>query len=39
MQSRAGRPNIGPYTFLLYMPEIAQRLETPAHATEKTLTM
>ena len=27
MQSRAGRPNIGPYTLLLHMPELAQRLE------------
>ena len=27
MASRAGRPNIGPYTLLLHMPEMAQRLE------------
>jgi 4-carboxymuconolactone decarboxylase len=27
MASRGNRPNIGPYTLLLYMPEIAQRLE------------
>ena len=27
MQSRAGRPNIGPYSLLLHMPEVAQRLE------------
>jgi 4-carboxymuconolactone decarboxylase len=27
MQSRAGRPNIGPYSILLHMPEMAQRLE------------
>jgi 4-carboxymuconolactone decarboxylase len=27
MQARAGRANIGPYTLLLHMPEIAQRLE------------
>ena len=27
MQSRAGRPNIGPYSLLLHMPEMAQRLE------------
>src|SRR6267378_7536986 len=27
MQSRSGRPNIGPYTLLLHMPEMAQRLE------------
>jgi 4-carboxymuconolactone decarboxylase len=27
MQSRAGRPNIGPYSLLLHMPELAQRLE------------
>jgi 4-carboxymuconolactone decarboxylase len=27
MQSRAGRPNVGPYTLLLHMPEMAQRLE------------
>jgi 4-carboxymuconolactone decarboxylase len=27
MQSRANRPNIGPYTLLLHMPEMAQRLE------------
>jgi 4-carboxymuconolactone decarboxylase len=27
MQSRQGRPNIGPYSLLLHMPEIAQRLE------------
>ena len=39
MQSRAGRPNIGPYTLLLHMPETAQRLEAAAHATEKALTM
>jgi hypothetical protein len=40
MQSRAGRPNIGQYTLLLHMPEMAQRVEAPAaHATEKALTM
>jgi 4-carboxymuconolactone decarboxylase len=27
MQSRANRPNIGPYSLLLHMPEVAQRLE------------
>ena len=27
MRSRAGRPNIGPYSLLLHMPEMAQRLE------------
>jgi len=27
MASRAGRPNVGPYTLLLHMPEMAQRLE------------
>jgi 4-carboxymuconolactone decarboxylase len=27
MQSRAGRPNIGPYSLLLHMPDMAQRLE------------
>jgi 4-carboxymuconolactone decarboxylase len=27
MQSRAGRPNIGPYSLLAHMPEMAQRLE------------
>jgi 4-carboxymuconolactone decarboxylase len=27
MLSRAGRPNIGPYSLLLHMPEMAQRLE------------
>ena len=27
MASRANRPNIGPYTLLLHMPEMAQRLE------------
>src|SRR5215813_7449547 len=27
MQSRGNRPNIGPYSLLLHMPEIAQRLE------------
>ena len=27
MQSRAGRPNIGPYMLLLHMPETAQRLK------------
>ena len=27
MQSRAGRPNVGPYSLLLNMPEMAQRLE------------
>ena len=27
MASRAGRPNISPYTLLLHMPEMAQRLE------------
>ena len=27
MVSRANRPNIGPYSLLLHMPEMAQRLE------------
>ena len=27
MLSRANRPNVGPYTLLLHMPEMAQRLE------------
>ena len=27
MQSRQGRPNVGPYTLLLHMPEMAQKLE------------
>jgi 4-carboxymuconolactone decarboxylase len=27
MASRAGRPNVGPYSLLLHMPEMAQRLE------------
>src|SRR5207247_1146189 len=27
MASRAGRPNIGPYSLLLHMPDMAQRLE------------
>src|SRR5262245_51881374 len=27
MRSRAGRPNVGPYSLLLHMPEMAQRLE------------
>jgi AhpD family alkylhydroperoxidase len=27
MQSRAGRPNIGPYSLLAHMPEMAQKLE------------
>src|SRR5262245_49259510 len=27
MQSRANRPNIGPYSLLLHMPEMARRLE------------
>jgi len=27
MLSRANRPNIGPYSLLLHMPEMAQRLE------------
>jgi 4-carboxymuconolactone decarboxylase len=27
MQRRAGRPNVGPYSLLLHMPEMAQRLE------------
>ena len=27
MQKRSGRPNVGPYSLLLHMPEIAQRLE------------
>jgi 4-carboxymuconolactone decarboxylase len=27
MRARAGRPNIGPYSLLLHMPEMAQRLE------------
>src|SRR4030095_14690887 len=26
MQSRAGRPNVGPYSLLLHMPEMAQPL-------------
>jgi hypothetical protein len=39
MQSRAGQTNIGPYTLLLHTPEMAQRLQAPAHATEKALTM
>jgi hypothetical protein len=39
MQSRTGRPNIGPYTLLLHLSEMAQRLEAPAHATEKALMM
>jgi 4-carboxymuconolactone decarboxylase len=28
MQSRGDRPNVGPYTLLLHMPEMAQRLES-----------
>jgi 4-carboxymuconolactone decarboxylase len=28
MQSRGNRPNVGPYTLLLHMPELAQRLES-----------
>src|SRR5262249_5657585 len=28
MASRGNRPNIGPYTLLLHMPEMAQRLES-----------
>jgi hypothetical protein len=36
MQSR---PNIGPYTLLVHMPEMAQRLQAPAQATKKALTM
>ena len=27
MQSRSGRPNVGPYSLILHMPELAQRLE------------
>ena len=27
IQSRGGRPNVGPYTLLAHMPEVAQRLE------------
>jgi 4-carboxymuconolactone decarboxylase len=27
VQSRANRPNVGPYTLLLHMPEMAQKLE------------
>lgn len=27
MQSRSNRPNVGPYSLLLHMPEMAQRLE------------
>jgi 4-carboxymuconolactone decarboxylase len=27
MQKRSGRPNVGPYSLLLHMPEMAQRLE------------
>jgi 4-carboxymuconolactone decarboxylase len=27
MVSRANRPNVGPYSLLLHMPEMAQRLE------------
>jgi len=27
MQSRSGRPNVGPYALLAHMPEMAQRLE------------
>ena len=27
MQGRVGRPNVGPYSLLLHMPEMAQRLE------------
>src|SRR5258706_12351194 len=27
MRSRAGRPNVGPYSLLAHMPEMAQRLE------------
>jgi 4-carboxymuconolactone decarboxylase len=27
MKSRGGRPNVGPYSLLLHMPEMAQRLE------------
>src|SRR6266480_7269965 len=27
MQSRGNRPNVGPYTLLMHMPEMAQRLE------------
>lgn len=27
MQARANRPNVGPYSLLLHMPEMAQRLE------------
>ena len=28
MQGRANRPNVGPYSLLLHMPEMAQKLET-----------
>src|SRR6185503_4254208 len=27
MAGRSGRPNVGPYSLLLHMPEMAQRLE------------
>ena len=27
MESRQGRPNVGPYTLLLHMPDMAQKLE------------
>ena len=27
MKSRGNRPNVGPYSLLLHMPEMAQRLE------------
>ena len=27
LQSRSGRPNVGPYALLAHMPEMAQRLE------------
>src|SRR2546425_11474240 len=27
MKSRGNRPNVGPYTLLMHMPEMAQRLE------------
>jgi hypothetical protein len=36
MQSR---PNIGPYTLLVHMPEMAQRPQAAAQATKEALTM
>src|SRR5262249_39527111 len=36
MQSR---PNIGPYTLLVHMPEMVQRLQAAAQARKKALTM